>query len=162
MLQIGVVGNSEADEGQLELAHMVGGVVGKLGATLVCGGRDGIMGAACKGCKEAGGTTVGILPGKGGEDANEFLDVQVRTGIGYARNSIVANSSDVVVVVGGSHGTLSEMCFASFEGKPIVVVKGSGGWGEELAGRKLGKEGKEIELCPIEGLHDLLGKYLKS
>jgi len=162
IVQIGVIGSSEASEKQIELAHKVGQVVGKSGAVLICGGRDGIMGAACKGCKESGGITIGILPGKDGLDGNDFLDVQIRTGLGYARNSVVANSSDVVIVVGGSHGTLSEMCFASFEGKPIIVIEGSGGWGEELAGRKLGEEGREIKICKIEELQDILDKYLKS
>ena len=161
-LQIGIIGDSTASERQVELAYEAGKEVAKAGAVLVCGGMDGVMEAACKGCKEAGGKCVGILPGVDGAGANEFLDVQIRTGLGYARNSVVANSSDAVIVIGGSHGTLSEMCFASFEGKPIVVVKGSGGWGEELAGRKLGEPGREIEVCEIGELKNFLDKYLKK
>ena len=162
MVQIGVIGDSNASERQVELAYGVGKEVAKAGAVLVCGGMEGVMEAACKGCREGGGKCVGILPGVDGKGANEFLDVQIRTGLGYARNSIVANSSDVLIVVGGSHGTLSEMCFASFEGKPIVAITGSGGWGEELVGRKLGKEGLEIETCPIEKLGSFLDKYLNK
>lgn len=162
MVQIGVIGDSAASQAQLEIAYKVGQEVARAGGVLVCGGMDGVMESACKGCKEAGGKCVGILPSADGAGANEFLDVQIRTGLGYARNSVVANSSDVVIVIGGSHGTLSEMCFASFEGRPIVAIKGSGGWGEELAGRKLGPEGNEIEVCEIEKLSNFLDKFIKS
>ena len=161
-MQVGIVGSSGAGEKEYELAYQVGKIVGELGAVLVCGGREGVMEAACKGCREAGGRTVGILTTVDGSDSNDFVDVQVRTGMGFGRNPIVANSCDVMVVVGGSHGTLSEMCFASFEGKPIIGVKGAGGYGEEFEGRKLGEQGREIEVCEIGKLGELLGKYLKS
>jgi len=162
MVQIGVIGDSDASDEQRGLAKEVGRQIARAGAVLVCGGRGGIMGAACEGCKGAGGTTVGILPGIDGKGGNEFLDIQIRTGMGYTRNSIVANSSDAVIVVGGSHGTLSEMCFASFEAKPIVVVKGGGGWGEELAGRKLGEEARELVLENVENAVSTALELLKQ
>lgn len=162
MLQVGVVGSSSAGEKELGLAYEAGKKIAESGAALVCGGREGVMEAACRGCKEAGGTTIGILTTVDGSDANEFVDVQIRTGMGFGRNPIVANSSDVLVVVGGSHGTLSEMCFASFEGKPIIGIAGAGGYGEEFGGKKLGEQGKGIVMCEIGKLGEFLDKYLKK
>lgn len=92
---------------------------------LVCGGLEGVMEAACRGAKEAGGTTIGILPGTDRGAANPFVDVAVPTGLGEARNALVVRAADALVAVGGGYGTLSEIALALKAGKPVV---GLGTW----------------------------------
>jgi uncharacterized protein (TIGR00725 family) len=90
---------------------------------LVCGGLGGAMEAACRGAKAAGGTTVGILPGVDRDDANEFVDVAIPTGLGQARNAIVALAGDALIAVGGGHGTLSEIALALRRGRRVVGLE---------------------------------------
>jgi hypothetical protein len=90
------------------------------------------MEAACRGAKSAGGLTVGILPGTNRHDANDFVDIPLPTGMGYARNVLVAYSGDAVIAIGGMHGTLSEIAFASIKGTPVISL---GSW--ELDERRL-------------------------
>lgn len=122
---VAVVGASEASEAVAALAEEVGGLVGQAGAVLVCGGLSGVMEAACRGAKSAGGTTVGILPGTDRTEANEHVDIALPTGIGEARNTLIARSADVVIAVAGEFGTLSEIGFALKIGTPVV---GLGTW----------------------------------
>jgi uncharacterized protein (TIGR00725 family) len=91
----------------------------------VCGGLGGVMEAACRGAKSAGGTTLGILPGIDRSDANEFVDVAVPTGLGEARNALVVRAADALVAVGGGYGTLSEIALALKAGKRVVSL---GSW----------------------------------
>ena len=81
------------------------------------------MAAAARGAKSAGGTTIGILPGTSRADANEWIDHVVVTGLGHARNAIVAASGDAVIAVGGSYGTLTEIAFARLYDRPVVIVE---------------------------------------
>jgi len=122
---ITVIGGSSASKRETALAEEVGREIARRGATLVCGGLGGIMEAACRGAKGAGGMTVGILPGTDRNDANEYVDIPIVTGMGYARNVIVAYSGDAVIAIGGMHGTLSEMAFASIKGTPVISL---GSW----------------------------------
>ena len=92
---------------------------------LVCGGLGGTMEAACRGAKQAGGTTVGLLPGESRSDANPFVDVAIPTDLGEARNALVVRAADAVVAVGGGYGTLSEIALALRAGKRVV---GLGTW----------------------------------
>jgi uncharacterized protein (TIGR00725 family) len=103
----------------------VGRALGERGVALVCGGLGGVMEAACRGAKEAGGATIGILPGSDRAAANEFVDVAIPTGFGEARNVLVVRAADAVIAVGGGHGTLSEIAFALKAGKRVV---GLGTW----------------------------------
>jgi uncharacterized protein (TIGR00725 family) len=104
---------------------VVGRLVAERGAVLVCGGLGGTMEAACRGAKQAGGTTVGILPGSDRSAANDFVDVAVPTGLGEARNALVVHTADVLIAVGGGYGTLSEIALALRAGKTVV---GLGTW----------------------------------
>ena len=88
----------------------------------MCGGRMGIMEAVSKGCHEAGGTVIGILPGTDHSDANPYLNIPIATGIGLARNEILACACDVAVAVGGKYGTLSEIGHALQYGKPVISM----------------------------------------
>ncbi|MFA6170325.1 MAG: TIGR00725 family protein [Candidatus Margulisiibacteriota bacterium] len=120
---ISVVGESHASPEIAKLAEEVGVEIGKAGAVLVCGGLKGVMEHASKGAKSAGGTTIGILPGSKRDDANQYIDYPIVTGIGYARNKLVVKSGHVVIAIGGSHGTLSEMAFALGYKIPVVGLK---------------------------------------
>jgi uncharacterized protein (TIGR00725 family) len=112
----------------------VGRELGRRGVVVVCGGLGDVMEAACRGAKEAGATTVGILPGLDRAAANRFVDVVVPTGLGEARNALVVRAADALVAVGGGYGTLSEIALALKAGKRVV---GLGTWdveGVEAAG----------------------------
>jgi len=127
MKQITVIGSGGNISDELKaLTEEVGREIAKAGAILVCGGGAGVMEAACKGAKEAGGTTLGILPG-GPEEANPYVDVKIPTEIGYARNFLVSRSGDSIIVVNGALGTLSEICMALEQGKKVVLLEGTGG-----------------------------------
>jgi uncharacterized protein (TIGR00725 family) len=106
----------------LEHAEAAGRRLAELGAIVVTGGRGGVMEAASRGAKAAGGRTVGILPGLDRADANEFLDVSLPTGLGELRNGLIARSADSLVAVGGAWGTLAEIAFARAAGKPVYGV----------------------------------------
>lgn len=89
----------------------------------MCGGLGGVMEAACRGAKDAGGTTVGILPGTDRAAANPFVDVAVATGLGEARNALVVRAADAVIAIGGGYGTLSEIALALKAGKRVVGLE---------------------------------------
>jgi len=133
--QVAVIGSSDADAAMLKLAEQAGAVVAGLGAALVTGGRDGIMAAASRGCVEAGGTVISIVPGTGMDEANAYSHFVIPTGMGWARNAITGIAGDVVLVIGGAAGTLSEIAFAWMYDRPVVALTESGGWAEKLAGQ---------------------------
>ena len=123
----------------LEVAEQVGRGIAQRGGVLVCGGRGGIMEAACKGAKEMKGVTVGLLPDSK-DEANEFVDFPLSTGLGMRRNFLVVSAADVVIAIGGRWGTLSEISFAMIFQIPVVLVAGTGGCVDELASGNLMKE----------------------
>ncbi|MBF8266874.1 MAG: hypothetical protein HW388_382 [Dehalococcoidia bacterium] len=119
-LQISVIGSSEATPEAMRLAEEVGRELAKRGVTVVTGGLTGVMEAACKGAKEAGGTTIGILPSSDPGEANPYVDIPICTGIGYARNVIVVRSGRAVIAIAGAFGTLSEIAHALSDGIPVI------------------------------------------
>lgn len=119
---IGVIGGAAAGDAVLEVAEAVGAAVAEAGAWLVCGGRGGVMEAACRGAAEAGGVTVGILPGDRASEANAWVSLPIVTGIGEARNTIIARTAHALVALDGRWGTLSEIAFAVSFGTPVVGV----------------------------------------
>lgn len=116
----------------LQAAETVGAGIASRGGILVCGGRGGVMEAACRGAKSKQGLTVGLLPESKAE-ANAFVDVPLATGLGMRRNLLVVSVADVVIGIGGRWGTLSEIAYAVIFGKPVVLVVGTGGCVDELA-----------------------------
>ncbi len=118
--QIAVVGAGEGGAELLGKAEQVGAKLAEAEAVLVCGGLGGVMEAACRGAREAGGLTVGLLPGTDRGAANQFLDVAVPTGMGEMRNALIVRAADAVLALGGGHGTLSEIAFALKIGRPVV------------------------------------------
>jgi len=123
----------------LDVAERVGRGIAQCGGVLVCGGRGGVMQAACKGAKEMDGVTVGLLP-ESKDEANEFVDIPLATGLGMRRNFLVVSAADVVIAIGGRWGTLSEISFAMIFQIPVVLVAGTGGCVDELASGNLMKE----------------------
>lgn len=131
---ISIIGGSDSNQEILKLAESVGEEIARRGLALVCGGLGGVMEAACRGAKKHGGVTIGILPTEDKKTANQFVDIAIPTGLGYARNFLVAKSGDAVIAIDGSAGTLSEMAIAWFSDRVIVAMSNSGGWSEKLAG----------------------------
>jgi len=129
---VAVVGGQTATPRQRGAAREVGRAVGEAGGVLVCGGLGGVMAAACRGAREAGGLTVGILPGRQRDAANAHVDVAIPTGLGEHRNALVVAAADAVVAVGGEYGTLTEIALALNAGTPVV---GLGTWGLVRDGR---------------------------
>jgi uncharacterized protein (TIGR00725 family) len=120
-MQIAVIGAGQAMPGELEIAWTAGRMIATNGAVLICGGLGGVMEAACRGAKDAGGTTVGILPDTG--IGNDHLDIVIRTGLGHARNVLVVLSADAVIAIGGSYGTLSEIAVGLKLKRPVYGIK---------------------------------------
>jgi uncharacterized protein (TIGR00725 family) len=120
---IAVIGPGEpADPAILAAAHAVGTGLARAGCVLVCGGLGGVMEAACRGAKQAGGRTLGLLPGTDRAAANPYIDIAVPTGLGEARNALVVRAADAVVAVGGGWGTLSEIALAMRTGVPVIAL----------------------------------------
>ena len=122
---VAVVGAGRATAEQERLAEEVGRELAQAGALVVCGGLGGVMEAACRGAKDGGGPTLGILPGLDRSQANPFVDMAVPTGLGEARNALVVRAADALVAVGGEYGTLSEIALALKTGKRVVAL---GSW----------------------------------
>jgi uncharacterized protein (TIGR00725 family) len=121
MGQIAVIGAADTTPEEYEAARTVGRLIAGYHETLVCGGLGGVMEAACKGAKEHDGQTVGIVPDNG--NGNGFLDIVIRTGLGHARNILVAQSSDTIIAIGGSYGTLTEIAIALKMKRPVFGIK---------------------------------------
>lgn len=122
---IAVIGGDSAAQDVLPQAEAVGREIARRGHTLICGGRGGVMEAACRGAQEAGGHTIGVLSGPDRSDMNAHVEFPIVTNLGFARNVIVVLSADAVIAVDGSYGTLSEIALAFVHGKPVV---GLGTW----------------------------------
>lgn len=126
------------------MSFAVGEEIAKRGAILLCGGRDGVMEAACQGAKAAGGLTVGILPGDSPGEGNEFLDVPITTGLGFDfRSGILVHSSDALIMIDGGNGTLGELSAGYLNARPLVVIEGTGGWADRIQG--ITYEGKYLD-----------------
>jgi hypothetical protein len=130
---IAIVGAGKCSKKLRDSAAIVGHYVAKNGGVVVCGGLEGIMEGAARGCWEGGGVSIGILPSDDRNDANKFITHIIPTGFGEARNMMVIRAADVVVAFPGKYGTLSEMAFALKAGKPVISISA---WrlGEDIIG----------------------------
>jgi len=135
--RVAVIGEATCSPEEAGLAEEVGRRLAGAGALLFTGGRGGVMEAASRGARLAGGLTVGILPGESADEANAWVALPVVTGLGEARNAVLIRSVQAVIAVGGGYGTLSEIAFALKFGRPVV---GLGTWQAV---------GKEEALLPI-------------
>jgi uncharacterized protein (TIGR00725 family) len=132
MPQAAVIGPSDASEEICEAAERIGAMLSRLGVTVITGGRGGVMEAASRGARNAGGLTIGIVPTAEMTEANRWCSVVIPTGIGHARNVLMALAGDFLVAIGSSAGTLSEICFAWLHGKTIFTLKGYNVWSDQI------------------------------
>ncbi len=149
IIRLGVIGVSERPWDPLprkiyEIAYRLGYLAAKQGWMLFSGGRDGVMEAASKGAKEAGGITVGILPSLDKKEANEYIDIPITTGLGIGmRSELMIQTVDCVVMIGGKNGTLKELSAAYMNKIPAVIIRGSGGIADSI--EKILFEGKYLD-----------------
>ena len=125
-------GKDHCSSGAYQSAYKIGLEIAKRSGILLTGGLGGVMEAASRGAKEAGGLVVGIIPQDNKADANSYCDVVIATGIGLARDFITAYSADAVIIVGGGAGTLIEAAAAYQKKIPIIALRGSGGVADHL------------------------------
>ncbi len=147
MKLIAVIGGGSCSGEIAALAEAVGEELGRRGVALICGGRGGVMEAACRGAKRAGGLAVGILPGGDPGEANPYVDIPIATGLGEARNLVIVNAAAAVIAIDGEHGTLSELGFALKRGKRVV---GLATW--EIPGLIEARTAKEAVELTLQGL----------
>ncbi len=119
-LHIGVIGAGTCSDSTYDISMKFGVEIGKRSWTLVCGGLGGVMEGAAKGCMDAGGMTIGILPNLDKNAANPYIRVPIPTGLGEGRNLLVVRASDIIVAIAGGHGTLSEIALALKTRKPVI------------------------------------------
>ena len=110
-----------------KIAYEAGSEVAKSGSVLITGGLQGVMKAASRGAKDAGGITVGIIPQDDASNANEFCDIVIPSGMGFTRDFLNALSADGIIIIGGGSGTLAEVCAGYMHKKPMVAIKNTGG-----------------------------------
>ena len=121
-LPVGVIGPREATSGQCAIAETLGRELANLGLTLLCGGKSGVMEAVCRGHAEAGGLPIGLLPDEDWRAANDYVAIPIATGIGNARNAIIARACFAMIAVGGGYGTLSEIAFGLHYGRLVLTL----------------------------------------
>lgn len=121
-IRVSVIGAGNCDDQTALTARRLGRLLPEAGFDLVCGGLGGVMLAACQGATEAGGLTIGILPGASRSEANAFVDVAISTGLGIMRNALVVANGDAAIAVAGGAGTLSEIAMALKTGKPVIAL----------------------------------------
>ncbi|WP_276299012.1 TIGR00725 family protein [Halorussus lipolyticus] len=119
-MRVSVIGGSTVTDEQAETAEAVGKLLAQRGHAVVCGGLGGVMEATCRGASEAGGRTIGILPGEDRTAANPYVDTAIATGLGHARNPLVVMNGDAVIAIDGGVGTLSELGFAGVFERPTA------------------------------------------
>jgi len=124
-LVIGVIGPRVATEGQAEAAEAVGRHLAGFGITVICGGKSGVMEAVCRGCHAAGGLAIGLLPGTEPEEANAYVGIPLPTGLSEGRNMVIARAARVLIAIGGSYGTLSEVAYGLHFGKAVIGLEGA-------------------------------------
>lgn len=157
---VSICGSDSLDESlssyALEVAEEVGRLIAKRGGVIVCGGRGGVMEAACRGAKKEGGITVGILPFTK-EEANPYIDIAIPTRLGNIRNYLVSVAGDVTIAIGGRWGTLNEIAFRMISEKPLILVKGTGGCVDEIINGNL-MRGVEYDYFVADTAEDAVEK----
>ncbi|WP_243291666.1 TIGR00725 family protein [Bacillus sp. FJAT-47783] len=134
MKRIAVIGQSGHIPAEVcSLAEEVGAEIGKQGAVLLSGGGSGVMEAASKGAKEAGGLVIGILAGDETNVANDYIDIPITTGLHVDyRGLVLVHSADALIMIRGGNGTLGELSAAYTNKKPVIVIETSGGWATKV------------------------------
>lgn len=137
-----------------------GKTIGNLGLNLVCGGKDGVMEAACVGIAETTAQSIAIIPEDDKAFANAYAKIVIPTGIGTARNKIIINTADLLIAIAGGAGTLSEIAFAWQQGKTVLCVTNFGGMAAEMAGKQIDNRYANL-LISVNTIDDIK-KYLEN
>ncbi len=122
---VGVIGPRQATPAQYAAAQAVGRGIAEMGLALICGGRGGVMEAACQGAAEAGGIAIGVLPDADPASANPYATVVLASGIGEARNAVIARAALCLLAIGDNFGTLSEVALGRQFGKLVIGLEGA-------------------------------------
>lgn len=160
-MQLSVIGNNQegCTPAMYDFTVQLGENLIDLKHIIICGGLGGVMEAICKGAHQSKnyqkGCTVGILPTTEKSMANPYVDIIIPSGMGIARNALVAQSGDAVIAIGGGSGTLSEIAMSWQMGKPIIAVTQFGGWSQELAGINLDNK-RKMEIHKADSLKDII------
>jgi hypothetical protein len=127
---IGICGSGDLNEGSaghiIKVAETIGKEIARRKGVVICGGKQGVMKAACRGAKQEGGLTIGVLPYTRSEK-NDYVDIPIVTGIGHKRNDIIITSADCIIFIAGKWGTLNEISLAILHQTPMVFLKDSSG-----------------------------------
>lgn len=155
---IGVIGDGQPGSERERMAAEVGAALAKAGVHLVCGGLGGCMAGASRGYRQAKGAGIclGLLPGTSREDANQWVDLAIPTGVNSAQGALVAMAVDGAIVLGGGGGTLSEVGLLLRDGKPVVALGGTGGAAEMVGGHRLGKVSVQLARSAEEAVRLVL------
>lgn len=156
-IQITVIGDSQEIEKNNAIAYEVGKFIAQKNWVLITGGKEGVMHSCSKGAIENNGIVVSILPDGDPDAGTPYKNISIATGIGYARNSINVLSADVVVVIGGASGTLSEIAYAWAYGKPIIAYKDCEGWSRKVADTRIDNRRDDI-IIGVSSLDELKQK----
>ena len=119
---VAVIGPRDATATHRQAAFAIGAGLGRLGLVLMCGGKGGVMEATCEGAASVGGISVGLLPEGEWQAANRFVTIPIATGIGEARNALIARAALALIAIGGSYGTLSEIALGLQFGRPVLTL----------------------------------------
>lgn len=163
---VGILGGAHAPPHELDIAEELGMRLIDAGCRIVTGGLGGVMAAASRGARSsnawADGLVIGVLPGLSAQDANEWVDIPIVTGLNYARNVVLVATADVVVAVGGGAGTLSELALAWQHQKHIVAVCAGDGWASRLADQSLDdrREDRVHSVTSARDAVDLVGRLV--
>ena len=158
---IGVIGsNSElCTEEMTTFSEELGDSLMSEGFRIVTGGKGGVMEAVCRGAMNSEsyfeGSTIGILPESEKKYSNNYCDIVIPSGIGISRNSIIINTADIIIAIGGGAGTLSEISFSWQKNKTILCVTPFGGWAEKLANKKIDNK-QNIPILGVETIDQII------
>jgi uncharacterized protein (TIGR00725 family) len=121
---IGIIGghSGHTTVAALQLAEAIGAEVGRRGMAVVCGGGDGVMEAACRGCRASGGVTIGVLKGNTSTEANPYIVYPILTSMDVASNNVIVWTAAGLIAFDGRYGTLNEIALALDFGRPLVLV----------------------------------------
>ena len=160
---IGIIGSGDfaCTKKMYQFGILLGNRLVAEGYRIVSGGLGGIMKAVCQGAKQSKdyyeSATICVLPGEHKRNSNHFCDIIIPTGFGINRNTIIINTADILIAIGGGSGTMSEISFAWQKGKTVLCVTNFGGWAAELAGQNLDSRNKDL-LIPVITIDELIDK----
>ena len=153
------IGDKKLTDYAIGVAEEVGRLVAQRDGVIVCGGHGGVMEAVCRGAKKENGITVGIMPFEK-DEANKYIDIAIPTNLGNIRNHLVAGAGDVTIAIGGRWGTLNEISFRMITGKPLILIKGTGGCVDEIINGKIMKN-VQSDFIIAESAEDAVDKAFK-